>query len=70
MVMFVSMQDLERIAMQDKASRAMVLQKAREQIQEISAGNESMQREIDEIRRNNEMLLEQIQRLEANSKPK
>jgi hypothetical protein len=45
----------------------MVLQKAREQIQEISAGNESMQREIDEIRRNNEMLLEQIQRLETAS---
>jgi hypothetical protein len=53
--------------LQDKASRAMVLQKAREQIQEISAGNESMQREIDEIRRNNEMLLEQIQRLETAS---
>lgn len=50
---------------QDKASRAMVLTKAREQILEISEGNENMQKEIEEIKRNNESLLEQIQKIEG-----
>lgn len=43
----------------------MVLTKAREQILEISEGNENMQKEIEEIKRNNESLLEQIQKIEG-----